>query len=84
MTSSPITSWQIEGKRWKQRQTSSSWALKSLWLVTVAMKLEDDRFLAGKMTNLDSVLQSKGIILLTKVCIVKAIAFLGLPWWLSW
>ena len=36
------------------------------------------------MTNLDSVLQSKGIILLTKVCIVKAIAFLGLPWWLSW
>ena len=47
MTSSPITSWQIEGKRWKQRQTSSSWALKSLWLVTVAMK-SDDCFSAEK------------------------------------
>ena len=32
MASGPITSWQIEGERWKQWQISSSWALKSLWL----------------------------------------------------
>ena len=44
-------------------------------MVTVAMKLEDDCFLAGKMTNLDSVLKSKGITLLTKVCLVKAMVF---------
>ena len=47
MTSSPITSWQ--GKTWEQWQISSSWALKSLWIVTAAMKLEDDCFLAGKL-----------------------------------
>ena len=41
MASSPITAWQIEGGRWKQRQTSSSWAPKSLWMVTAAMKSED-------------------------------------------
>ena len=38
-----------KGKRWKQQQISSSWALKSLWMVTVAMKLEEDCFLAGKL-----------------------------------
>ena len=44
MASSPITAWQIEGGRWKQRQTSSSWAPKSLWMVTGAMKSEDNCF----------------------------------------
>ena len=37
------------GKRWKQGQISSSWALKSLWMMTTAVKLEDDCFLAGKL-----------------------------------
>ena len=41
MASSPITSWQIEGEKWKQWQISSSWALKSLQMVTAAMKLKD-------------------------------------------
>ena len=40
MASGPITSWQI-GKRWKQWQTLFSWALKSLQVVTAAMKLKD-------------------------------------------
>ena len=38
--SSPITSWQIDGENWKQWQISVSWALKSLSMVTAAMKLE--------------------------------------------
>ena len=50
MVSGPITSWQIEGKKveavW---QISSSWALKSLRMVTAVMKLEGDCFLAGKL-----------------------------------
>ena len=29
MASSPITSWQIDGGKWKQRQTLFSWAPKS-------------------------------------------------------
>ena len=43
MASSPIISWQ------KQWQISSSWTLKSVQMVTVALKLEDDCFLAGKL-----------------------------------
>ena len=41
MASDPITSWQIDGEQWKQWQTLFSWAQKSLWIVTAAMKLED-------------------------------------------
>ena len=44
-------------------------------MMTEAMKSEDCYFLAGAMTNLDSVLQSRDITLLTKVCIVKAMVF---------
>ena len=43
--------------------------------MTEAIKSEDCYFLAGAMTNLDSVLQSRDITLLTKVCIVKAMVF---------
>ena len=49
MASSPITSWQIEGKRWKQRQISSSWALKSLQMVSATMKLQDNCVSVGKL-----------------------------------
>ena len=45
MASGPITLWWIDGKKWKQWQISSSGALKSLWMVTAVMKLEDDYFL---------------------------------------
>ena len=41
MASSPITSWQIDGKQWKQLQTLFSWAPKSLQMVATAMKLQD-------------------------------------------
>ena len=41
MASDPITSWQIDGSgEWKQWQTLFSWAPKSLWTVTAAMKLK--------------------------------------------
>ena len=41
MASGPITSWQIDGKQWKQWQTLFSWAPKSLQMMTAAMKLKD-------------------------------------------
>ena len=42
-------------------------------MVTAAMKLKDSCYLEKKaMTNLDSMLKIRDIILLTKVCIVKA------------
>ena len=45
-------------------------------MVTAAMKLKDAFFLEKKaMTNLDRILKSRDFILLTKVCIVKAMVF---------
>ena len=48
MTSDSISSWQVEGEKWNQWQISSSSALKSLQMVTTAMK-SDDCFLEGKL-----------------------------------
>ena len=39
------------------------------------MKLKDNRLGRKAMTNLDSILKSKDITLLTKVCLVKAMVF---------
>ena len=41
MASGPITSWEIDGKQWKQCQTLLFWAPKSLQMVIEAMKLKD-------------------------------------------
>ena len=49
MVSGSITSWQIEGKKVEVLTDASSWVLKSLWMVTAAMKSEDACFLAGKL-----------------------------------
>ena len=46
--SGPITSWEIDGKQWKQCQTLFFWAPKSLQMVTAAMKLKDTGSLEGK------------------------------------
>ena len=48
MASGPITSWQIDGKQWKQWQTLFGGAPKSLQMVTAAMKLKDACSLKGK------------------------------------
>ena len=44
MVSSSITSWQIDGKQWKQ-----FWAPKSLQMVIAAMKLKDAYSLEEKL-----------------------------------
>ena len=49
MAAGVITSWQIEWKKWKHWEIFSSWAPKSLQIVTAAMKLEDTWFLEGKL-----------------------------------
>ena len=51
-----------------------SWSPISLWMVTATTKLKDNCYLEEKiMTNLNSVLKSRDITLLTKVLIVKAV-----------
>ena len=63
------------GKQWKQWLTLCSWAPKSLQMVIAAMKLR--HLLLGRkvMTNLDSILNRRDIILSTKVHLVKAMVF---------
>ena len=72
MASDPITSWQIDGETVSDFIFGGS---KSLQMVTAAMKLR--RLLLGRivMTNLDSILKSRGIALPTKVHLVKAMVF---------
>ena len=49
MASGPITSWEIDGKQWKQCQTLFFWAPKSLQMVTATMKLKDTYSLEVKL-----------------------------------
>ena len=49
MASGPITSWEIDGKQWKQCQTLFFWAPKSLQMVIAAMKLKDACSLEEKL-----------------------------------
>ena len=49
MASSPITSWQIDGKNENSDRHLFSWTPKSLKVVTAAMKLKDTYSLEGNL-----------------------------------
>ena len=49
MASGSITSWQIDGEKWKESQTFFSWAPKPPHKVTAAMKLKDACSLVEKL-----------------------------------
>ena len=49
MASGSITLQQIDGETMEQLQTLFSWAPKSLWMVTVAMKFKDTCSLEEKL-----------------------------------
>ena len=48
MAFGPVTSWWIEGEKVEVVTDFLFWGLKSLWMVTAAMKSEDVCFLARK------------------------------------
>ena len=77
MASSPITSWQIDGKT---VETVSDFILggsKITGNCDCSHEIKRHLLLGWKaMTNLDSILKSRDITLLTKVYIVKAMVFL--------
>ena len=76
MASGSITVCQIGREKMEVVTDFSSWAPKSLQMVTAATKSEDFFFLAGKrLTNRDSVLKSRDITLPTGVHIVKVMVF---------
>ena len=77
MASGPITSWQIDGETME--------TVKDFIFLGSEITADGDcsheikrYLLLGRkgMTNLDSILKSKDITLLTKVCLVKAVIFL--------
>ena len=76
MASSPITSWQID---WETMETVTDFIFlgsKSTADGDCSHEIKRCLLLGRKaMTNLDSILKSRDIILLTKFCLVKAMVF---------
>ena len=74
MASGPITSWQIDGKQWKQ--TVILGGSKITVDGDYSHEIKRHLLLRRKaMTNLDSMLKSRDITLPTKYPIVKAMVF---------
>ena len=76
MASGLITSWQIEGEKVKPMTDFIFLGSKITADCDCSHEIKRCLFLGRKaMTNLDSILKSRDIILLTKVSIVKAMVF---------
>ena len=76
MASSPITSWQIDGET---METVTDFILGGSQITVDGVcshEIKRQLLFEGKaMTNLDSILKSRDITLLTKICLVKAMIF---------
>ena len=76
MVSSPITSWQIDGEK---IETVTDFIFRGSKIIAdgdCSHEMKRHLLLGRKaMTNLDSILKSRDITLLTKVHLVKAIVF---------
>ena len=73
MVSGPITSWQIEGEKLEAVTDFTFLGSKITVDTDCIHKIKRHLILGGKvMTNLDSIIKSRNITLLTKICIVKS------------
>ena len=78
MASSPITSWQIDGETMEIVRNFIFLGSKITADSDYSHEIKRCLLLGRKvMTNLDSILKSRDITLLTKVCLVKATVFPG-------
>ena len=76
MASGPITSWQIDGETMETRADFIFLDSKITADGDCSHEIKTCLHLGRKsMTNLDSILKSRDIILSTKVCLVKAMVF---------
>ena len=76
MASSPITSWQIDGEIMETVRDFIFWGSKITVDGDYSHEIKRCSLLGRKaMTNPDSILKSRDIILPTKVCLVKAMVF---------
>ena len=77
MAPGPITSWQIDGETTEIVTAFISLGSKVTADGNCSYEIKRPLLLGRKtMTNLDSILRSKGVTLLTKVCIANAMVFL--------
>ena len=76
MASSPITPWQMDGEK-MNKVTDFIFLVSKITADGNCSHEIKRRLLLGRkaMSNLDNVLKSKDIILLTKECVIKAIIF---------
>ena len=76
MASGPITSWQIDGETMETVRDFMFWGSKITADSDSSHEIKRHLLLGRQvMTNLDSLLKSRGITLPTKVCLVKAMVF---------
>jgi len=76
MESSPITSWQIDGETMETVTDFIFLGSKTTADGNCSLEMKRHLLLGRKaMTNLDSILKSRDIDLLTKVCLFKAMVF---------
>ena len=76
MASGPITSWEIDGETMETVADFIFWGSKITADGDCSHETKRHLLLGRKvMTNLDSLLKSRDIILPTKVCLVKAMVF---------
>ena len=76
MASSPITSWQIDEETMVTVRDLIFWGSKITADGDCSHEIKRCLLLGWKaMTNLDSILRSRDITMLTKVCLVKAMVF---------
>ena len=76
MASGPITWWQIEGEKVEAVTNFLFWGSKITAESDCSHEIRRHLLLKrNAVTNLDNILQSRDITLLTKVCLVKAIVF---------
>ena len=75
MASGPITSWKIDGET---VETVADFIFRGSKITAdgdCSHEIKRHFLLGSAMTNLDSILKSRGIILSTNVCLVKAMVF---------
>ena len=76
MASGPITSWEIDAETIETVSDFIFWGSKITADGDCSHEIKRRLLLGRKvMTNLDSILKSKDIILPTKICLVKAMVF---------
>ena len=76
MASGPITSWEIDGETMATERDFIWGGSKITTYGDCSHEIKRHLLLGRKvMTNLDSILKSRNITLLTKICLVKAMVF---------